>query len=222
MTRPPSFDPYGLMARLIGERQSARVVRWALVCLAAGFLAIRASEYGDFISKPLWAAETLIFLVMLLAFLLRAEPVERSRGVKMIIIPIIGGLLPFALLMTPPDAALLKDPSRREIVFWAMTIFTSLTVWGLWALRRAFSITVEARVVVSGGPYLFIRHPVYLGELLTAGTVLFIRPSKVNLLIYTIFLAVQLFRSRLEETVLMRNFPDYKEKMGGRFWFWRV
>jgi len=217
-----SFDPFGLMVRLIGERWSLRVVRWTLVCLAGIFLAIRASEYEKFISKPLWLAETLIFLVMAVAFVVRRNPVERSRGVKLIVVPILGGLLPFALLTTPPDMALLNNPALRDALFMAMTLFTALTVWGLWWLRRAFSITVEAREVVSGGPYRFIRHPVYLGELLTAATVLMLRPSALNILIYVLFFAIQLKRSKWEEQILIRNFPEYEERMKGRFWFWRV
>jgi len=41
-------------------------------------------------------------------------------------------------------------------------------VWGLAFLRRSFSIIPEARRLVTGGPYAFSRHPVYLGEIVTA------------------------------------------------------
>ena len=41
-----------------------------------------------------------------------------------------------------------------------------LAVWGLLYLRKSFSIIPEARRVVSGGPYRFIRHPLYAAEII--------------------------------------------------------
>src|ERR1700704_240325 len=48
------------------------------------------------------------------------------------------------------------------------TIGLAYAVWGLAYLRRSFSIVPEARLLVTGGPYAFSRHPVYLGEIITA------------------------------------------------------
>jgi protein-S-isoprenylcysteine O-methyltransferase Ste14 len=90
-----------------------------------------------------------------------------------------------------------------------------LTLWGLWTLRRSFSITVEVRSLVLKGPYRWIRHPIYLGEILTAGIVMMWRFSWINVLIWTVFVFIQIVRARLEERKLSAFFPEYYSYMKG-------
>jgi len=183
----------------------------------------RIREYDDFLLKPLWAVETLIYLVLIAAFLMRLDPLERSRGWREILVPLAGGILPFALLLSPPHPGIWRFPARLEAVFWAMSACTALTVWGMWTLRRAFSITVEARCLVTGGPYRWIRHPVYAGEILTAAVVTVWRFSWIGVAVFLLFAAIQLARSRWEEAKLARVFPDYRRWARGAWWVlpWR-
>ena len=81
-------------------------------------------------------------------------------------------------------------------------------VWGLAYLRRSFSIIPEARRLVTGGPYAFSRHPVYLGEIVTAigiNLATFGLPSALAVLYFVI---CEVLRMRWEERVLARAFPD--------------
>jgi len=145
---------------------------------------------------------------------------DRSRGVREILIPLAGALLPFALIFSPSQSLITGQTNYAYIVFIWMTVSTALTVWGLWTLRRSFSITVEARELVTGGPYRFIRHPVYLGEMLSAAAVTIFRFSPVNVLILFLFVAIQLFRSKMEEEKLGHVFPGYIDFAAKAFWFW--
>ena len=45
-----------------------------------------------------------------------------------------------------------------ELLHWFMS--------GIWQLRRSFSIEAQARQLVTGGPCLLARHPIYTGYLL--------------------------------------------------------
>jgi protein-S-isoprenylcysteine O-methyltransferase Ste14 len=101
-----------------------------------------------------------------------------------------------------------------------MTAATCLTLWGLWTLRRSFSITVEARELVTGGPYRLVRHPVYLGEMFTASAVTLWRFSPANMVFLAVFVAIQLYRSRMEENKLVRIFPAYSSFCAKSAWFW--
>ncbi len=105
-------------------------------------------------------------------------------------------------------------------VFWFMTLATGLTVWGMWALRRSFSITVEARKVVTRGPYRYLRHPVYAGEVLAAAAVTFWRMSWINAAVFIMFAVIQLVRARMEEEKLKRNFPEYEAYARKVWWVW--
>jgi protein-S-isoprenylcysteine O-methyltransferase Ste14 len=180
---------------------------------------MRINQYKGFLLKPLWAVETLIFVVLIMAFLIRDNPVDRAKGLEEVMIPVIGALLPFLLLFSPPAPWIWKSRSLTLAVFWWMTLSTGLTVWGMWTLRRAFSITVEARSLISKGPYRWIRHPIYFGEILTAGAVAAWRFSWPNLLVLVCFVVIQLFRAKMEEGKLERSFPEYNGFRERTWWF---
>ena len=216
------FDPFGWLARFVPERWLHRLLRAGGVALLGAFLVLRLRQYPDFLLKPLWAAETAIYAVLLLAYLVRTDPRERSRGVREVILPLAAAALPFALLATPPCLAVTTHRPLLLAVFWAMTLSSTLTAWGIWTLRRSFSITVEARDLVTEGPYRWVRHPVYLGEVLSAAMVTTWRLSLANGAMLALFAGLQLYRSRLEERKLARAFPEaYPAWARGTWWLWR-
>ena len=53
---------------------------------------------------------------------------------------------------------------------------TLLTIWSLATLGRCFGLFPEVRGLVLRGPYRLVRHPVYLGELVSAVGLLLARP----------------------------------------------
>ena len=214
------FDPFGWLETFFSARTLHLVIRGGISVMLLGFLAHRISSYWQYWFKPLWAVETLIFIVFLVSYIIRKDPVERSHGVGEIVIPLIGGILPFTLLFSPPHPLILSSIRYVYAVFIWMTAATCLTLWGLWTLKRSFSVTVEARELVTGGPYRFVRHPVYLGEMLTALAVCVLRFSVMNAVLIVFFVIIQLYRSRLEENKLMRVFPDYAGFASKTLWFW--
>jgi protein-S-isoprenylcysteine O-methyltransferase Ste14 len=85
-------------------------------------------------------------------------------------------------------------------------------VWGLAYLRRSFSIIPEARRLVTGGPYKLSRHPVYLGEIVTAIGVNLATAGWLSALAVLYFVVCEVLRIRWEERVLERAFPqEYPE-----------
>jgi protein-S-isoprenylcysteine O-methyltransferase Ste14 len=212
------FDPFGFLERWISARTLHRLIRAGTIVVLIVFLSHRVGRYANYLVKPLWAVETLIFVIFILSYAIRVDPVDRSRGFKEIVIPLIGAVLPFALLFSPPNSKIIVNRAALYLVFYFMTFATALTVWGLWALRGSFSITVEARPPVMRGPYRWIRHPVYLGEMLTAGTVMLWRFSIRNAILYAVFVVIQLLRTRWEEQKLSRIYPAYRGYAARTFW----
>jgi protein-S-isoprenylcysteine O-methyltransferase Ste14 len=213
------FDPFGKAAQYIPEKYLHKTIRFVCVVIFAIMLARRVREYHTFLLKPLWIMETLVFLVLVVAFLIRDDPKARSRGIREVFIPLAGGVLPFALLYTPPSSWILNNRYLILATFWWMAASTAFTVWGLWTLRRSFSITIEARSLVTTGPYRFVRHPIYLGEILSAIAVAFWRFSVINCVVLVGFVSIQLFRARWEEKKLNSIFPVYDEYLGKTWWF---
>jgi protein-S-isoprenylcysteine O-methyltransferase Ste14 len=92
------------------------------------------------------------------------------------------------------------------------TIGLAYSVWGLAYLRRSFSIMPEARRLVTGGPYSLSRHPVYLGEVITAIGINLATAGWLGALAVVYFIVCELLRIRWEEGVLSRTFPgEYPE-----------
>ena len=88
------------------------------------------------------------------------------------------------------------------------TVGLAYAVWGLAYLRRSFSIVPEARRLVTGGPYSLSRHPVYLGEIITAVGINLATAGWPSALAVLYFIVCELLRMRWEEGVLARAFPN--------------
>ena len=117
-------------------------------------------------------------------------------------------------------ASLLPGGGRREgLVLVAdilATVGLAYSVWGLAYLRRSFSIIPEARRLVTGGPYSLSRHPVYLGEIVTAIGINLATAGWPGALAVLYFVICELLRMRWEEGVLERAFPNEYPRYAGR------
>jgi protein-S-isoprenylcysteine O-methyltransferase Ste14 len=83
------------------------------------------------------------------------------------------------------------------------------------ALGHCFGILPEARGLVIRGPYRFLRHPVYLGEIgalagLTLAELTLSMSAAWSVAILGAFLVAQSIRMRMEEDALTAAFPEYR------------
>jgi protein-S-isoprenylcysteine O-methyltransferase Ste14 len=76
-------------------------------------------------------------------------------------------------------------------------------------LGRCFSVLPEVRGLVTAGPYRFVRHPLYLGELTACLGLILANPSVRNLGAGAVFACCQRARMRLEEDALEQRYPEY-------------
>lgn len=77
-----------------------------------------------------------------------------------------------------------------------------LTLWALFALGFSFSIAPEDRGIVMRGPYRLVRHPMYLGEILSLLCLCLSTSNLWNWLALLLFLRLLLVRISAEERVL--------------------
>jgi len=123
----------------------------------------------------------------------------------------------FVLLAFRPVALLLEvQPTLNsstialDISNVLVILGVGLSIYSLLFLRFNFSIMPEARHMVSHGPYRIVRHPIYLGEILSGAGLVLALPGWFSLAILLTFIAAQLYRTRIEEEVLASAFPDYE------------
>ncbi len=77
------------------------------------------------------------------------------------------------------------------------------------ALGRCFGVLPEARGLVRRGPYRFVRHPVYLGEITAFAGLTLAAPVPRNVAVLALVAAAQMVRARFEERALSAAFPEY-------------
>ena len=90
-----------------------------------------------------------------------------------------------------------------------------LVLWALWALGRSFGIAPADRGLVKIGPYRLIRHPMYLGELISLAGAVICNPSSWNIALVHLLLLALLLRIRWEEQAVS-DYEDYARQVRWR------
>jgi len=96
------------------------------------------------------------------------------------------------------------DPNAGPLAILEVVqlIGLAIAVCSLGALGRSFGLVAANRGIKTGGPYRFVRHPVYLGGLLAFVGYAAENPSGRNIALLLIAIASQLIRIVEEERVL--------------------
>jgi len=178
-----------------------------------------------------WSLGMMMFFLFLGAYITRSNPIARANRLREIIYPLYCGSLPmlifesfsfnrFEFVRNSETLVILFrpftdiDPGHWSGLSIALIIFGhSISVWALFYLRRSFGILSEVRNFVSGGPYRFVRHPLYAGENFAALGFCLLFPSWFNVAVTVVFLASQRLRAHFEEQKFLQTIPDYKGYM---------
>lgn len=110
------------------------------------------------------------------------------------------------LLVRPGGRALAPD----AVGFALQLCGTVFQLYGKAVLGRSFGIVAANRGVVVRGPYRFVRHPIYLGYLVTHAGFLLSNWTLRNLAVYAAAYVFQVARIYAEERVLISD-DRYRE-----------
>ncbi|WP_410508792.1 isoprenylcysteine carboxylmethyltransferase family protein [Methanosarcina hadiensis] len=89
---------------------------------------------------------------------------------------------------------------------------TVLRAWGIRSLGKYFSVHIEIKEnheLIESGPYRFIRHPAYAGNILQAIGIPLMLNAYYSLSISIVLIFLFLHRLKLEEEVLIRDVKGY-------------
>jgi protein-S-isoprenylcysteine O-methyltransferase Ste14 len=118
------------------------------------------------------------------------------------------------LLVVPQGMHLV--PTAASVVLMAGGLCVSIA--GKAALRRSFGIVAANRGIQKGGPYAFVRHPIYAGYLLAHAGYLASNLSWWNVAVYAGTWTAQVLRIRAEETILSEDeaYGGYRSEVRSR------
>jgi hypothetical protein len=141
-------------------------------------------------------------LVVILTVLRRpARAVDRSLRARIF----TGGSILGPLVLQPaPAGGLLPDTVTATVSATGLAVIIA----GKVALGRSFGLMPAHRGLVRSGPYLVVRHPIYLGYLVTHAAFLTAHPGWWNLSALVVADAGLVVRAVYEERTLTRD-PDY-------------
>ena len=160
----------------------------------------------------------LLFFTALLLLLARRAVVPPQK-LKSILIPLATTFFNLTYNAVPWFPTLLKNdlspPGLRLPL--AITGFVLLVIgpvvglWGLLYLGRSFGIFVEVRKVVLGGPYRWVRHPMYLGWICMYAGLALMYFCAAYFILVPIHIFLLQYRARLEEAELSGYSAEYRE-----------
>ena len=151
----------------------------------------------------------LVFLVLLLTLtLLRFRPTQTAEGWEPRASALIGTFLAFSLVALPMANI---GPVLRVVAIALILVGWLLSIYVLAWLGRSFSITPQARRLVTRGPYAVVRHPLYVCEEIAIIGVVLLCLSPLAILIAGVQWMFQLRRMTNEDRVLRASFPEYPD-----------
>ena len=89
----------------------------------------------------------------------------------------------------------------------------AIVLLSLFYLKRAFSVTPQARTVVRSGPYALVRHPMYVGNILSITGWGLVIGTPQALLLSLFACVLQVCRAHYEDRLLAKTFVDYGAHM---------
>jgi len=150
---------------------------------------------------------TLIFFATLIVlFVVRYVPQRTMLQFRARCVAVAGTFLSVSILLLPPQEL---SPSLYLVSLVLIIAGTLFAIYAGLVLGRSISILPEARRLVTRGPYAFVRHPLYLGEIVAVIGVALQYLSIWALLIVGLQFVLQLLRMNYEERVLSQVFPEY-------------
>ena len=99
---------------------------------------------------------------------------------------------------------LAMQTSENARLSWLSVPGLLMMLWAFWSLGSSFAIAPAARKLVLRGPYRFLRHPMYAGELFSLVGFCIGSPLVWNWIVFLIFALSIGYRISQEERLLKR------------------
>ena len=179
------------------------------LCLALLFTVFFFQFLSDFLEHGKFSS--LLFLIkesfLVVFFLTRMVPEKTSYKPYDWFIALAGTWA--GLMFIPVDSA------DNVIFFGLQCLGLIIAIVGIASLNRSFGIVPALRGVKTGGLYKFIRHPVYLGYLISYAAIALQNPHLWNAAVLIGITLLDILRIRAEEKFMSQdeNYAEYMQQV---------
>jgi protein-S-isoprenylcysteine O-methyltransferase Ste14 len=141
-----------------------------------------------------------------LLVVLRRPQIQGTTRFSGILVALGGTLIPSLLIY---DSNVGSHTALAPVAILLLSVGMIWAIWSLTVLGRCFGVVPEVRGLVTSGPYQWVRHPIYLGEVIATLGLLLPILSVFHVAVFSIFCGLQLWRTKYEEVGLAATFPEY-------------
>jgi protein-S-isoprenylcysteine O-methyltransferase Ste14 len=147
------------------------------------------------------------YLLIIWCYLRRGPATATTRSVTARVAAVAATLTPFAfpLLHGAPAGV-----GRQSVADGLLVAGTGWALWSLRCLGRNLSVFAQARELADGGPYRWIRHPLYAGEIVSSLGLALAAGTVAALALWLALCAMQGYRVLREEQLLLQALPQYR------------
>lgn len=187
----------------------------AAVLLLLVDLAALAHSAGGTAGALHWLGTVLVcaFYALIIWCYLRRGPAVATSGSRTAhAAAVVATSIPFALPL------LHGAPPGTGQEYAADGLLVAGTAWSVWSLRslgRSISVLAQAREVVKRGPYRWVRHPLYTGEIIASLGLAIAAGTAAAAGVWLALCILQGYRALREEQVLLRALPGYRAYRSG-------
>jgi protein-S-isoprenylcysteine O-methyltransferase Ste14 len=180
-----------------------------------GYRAMERLDVLDVLAQINAILVTGFYVMMTSVYLLRSPAKRTSSSFIVNVIAMITTFLMVPLLV-------ITGTQRSGMFLMSLgaviaTLGLGFSVYSLFKLGRSFSIIPQARGFVQSGPYKYLRHPLYLGEIITVSGFVLSHLMISTVAILLLVIVMQAYRALREEGILASTFPEYHKYMS-RTW----
>jgi protein-S-isoprenylcysteine O-methyltransferase Ste14 len=180
-----------------------------LMNILASYSYLRNDHYPDVASILYAIRRGLIicfYLLVIILFFARSQAKATTRSRLARTLAYVGTFAPFLLIFFK-DGKSGNTPALFSICI--MLGGLAFAIYSLKTLGRSIGIMPQARTLVRSGPYRLIRHPLYVGEIVSFGGFIIAEFTMAKLGIFLLTVAIQLYRAIQEEKLLEKTIPEY-------------
>jgi protein-S-isoprenylcysteine O-methyltransferase Ste14 len=149
------------------------------------------------------------YILLILLYFFRTSPILTSKSPLTNIIAALTAFIPFTIPFLGNNSFV--DTINAILSSVIIILGMLLTIYALLALGRNVSIIPQARKLVKNGPYRLVRHPLYLGEMISVFGIVVSEVTIPKMIVFLLFMIAQIYRSLQEEKLLENSFHEYQE-----------